>query len=503
MIRSAGILMPVTSLPSPYGIGTFSKEAREFVDFLALAGQTWWQILPLGPTGFGNSPYQSLSSYAGNPYLIDLETLIEEGYLKKEEVEDVDWFVEETEVDYGIMYKERYKVLRLACDRLPLKHPDDYLEFLKEEGDWLKDYAVFMAIKDDMKGESWIKWPRELRDHRNPQVAMEAERLKDDVLFYERIQYFFYKQMKALKKYANSRGIQIIGDLPFYVATDSIDIWSHPEQFDMDSEFRLSHVSGFPPDAGTPEGQKWGNPLFNWDRMRNEDYAWWMNRAQHQLEMYDCLRIDHFQGYERYFAIGANDAPAKGAWRKGPGLDLFRRMEARLGKQTIIVEDLGQLTPEFIAMVKESGYPGMRIIEYAFDPNDPGSIYMPFQYEKNTVAYTGTHDNDTLYGWLVNPDNKPRIDRAIKYLGLNDDEGYDWGILRAVYGSVSDLAIIQMQDLLMLDSECRMNDPSGKGKPWTWRMKAGALDKELALKLKEKMLLYCRNNWNAKVFEEI
>ncbi len=499
MIRSAGILLPVTSLPSPYGIGTMGKAAREFIDFLADAGQTYWQILPIGPTGYGNSPYQALSSYAGSTYLIDLDDLISDGLLTKEEVTSVKWGKNPEHTDYGILYNERNRLLRKAAERLPVKHPHEYLEFLRTEGHWLKDYAVFMAIKDHFEGKPWTQWPQELRRHNSEEVRQKAEECRQDVIFYERVQYLFYRQMKAMKKYANDSGVQIIGDLPFYIAADSIDVWSHPEQFQMNDRNEMTFVSGFAPDYGNPKGQKWGNPLFDWDRMRQEDYRWWIDRTAHQSRLFDMIRIDHFQGYLSYFAVPANDPDAtNGHWRSGPGLELFRKMEEKLGKLQIIVEDLGQLTPEFMAMVKESGYPGMKILQYAFDPNDPGSVYMPFQYDHNSVVYTGTHDNDTLTGWKKDKNQAARIKRAQAYLGLNKEEGFTWGMLRAAYSSTSDLAIVQMQDLLELGSEARFNDPAGKTPAWTWRCLPGVFTKELAEKLKEKMLLYCRNNWQAR-----
>ncbi len=500
MIRSAGILLPISSLPSPYGIGTMGKDARDFIDFLAEAGQTYWQILPLGPTGFGNSPYQALSSYAGNTYLIDLDMLIGKSLLKKEEVTKIKWAKKADQIDYGILYNERIKVLRKAAVRLAALHPQDYLQFVQEESSWLKDYAVFMAIKNDRKGAAWQTWPEELQNARSEAVRQEAYRLREDVLFWQRVQYLFFSQLKELKAYANRRGIQIIGDLPFYVAADSIDVWAHPEQFEIDSAHQLTYVSGFGPDGAHPDGQKWGNPLFNWEAMKNQNYSWWLDRAAFTAKYCDMLRIDHFQGYLSYYAVPAKDENARnGQWRRGPGLEVFRKLEEKIGKKPIIVEDLGQLTPEFMDMVRQSGYPGMRIMQYAFDPNDPGSIYMPFQYEKNTVVYTGTHDNDTLQGWIDNPDNKARIERAKAYLGLNKEEGIARGVLRGVYACSSDLAIVQMQDLLGLGSSARTNDPSGRSTPWTWRCVPGCMTKTLAAELKEKMLLYCRNNWSAGI----
>ena len=499
MIRSAGILMPITSLPSAYGVGTLGKEARNFIDFLAESGQTYWQILPTGPTGFGDSPYQPLSSYAGNPYLIDLDELIEQGLLTKKEVNSVKWFRDEEETDYGALYSHRYEILRMASDRLAVKHPDDYLRFLEEERHWLRDYAVFMAIKKDRKGEAWQTWPHQLRDHNSREVQDEARRLKDDVIFYERIQYFFYKQMSALKQYANAKGIKIIGDLPFYMAADSIDVWANPEQFLMDHDHKISWVAGMPADDGNPLGQKWGNPLFNWHVLRSTGFDWWIRRAEHQFRFVDVLRIDHFKGFESYYAVPADDSDARnGHFEQGPGLDLFRTMEYRIGWHELILEDLGILTDSFKQMVKDSGYPGMRILQYAFDPNDPGSLYMPFQYIENSVVYFGTHDNSTLEGWIRNKDNAKRIKRAKDYLGLPANADLQKPMLKAIYASVSELAIVQMQDLLGLDDASRMNDPARNGKNWVWRMKKGALTKDLSKELKEWMLLYCRNNWNAK-----
>ena len=488
----------MTSLPSPYGIGTMGRDARDFVDFLAEAGQTYWQILPIGPTGYGNSPYQALSSYAGNPYLIDLDELVSDGLLTAKDLKGIKWEKEADHIDYGILYNERYKVLKKACDRLCVLHPQEYLDFIVKEQGWLKEYAVFMAIKNDQKGRPWTQWPEELRRNDCTAVMKEAQRLQEEVLFQERMQYLFYRQFNALKKYANGKGIQIIGDLPFYIAADSADVWAHPEHFEMDHEHRMTFVSGMAPDGGNPKGQKWGNPLIAWDRMRNDGYAWWISRVEFQTKLYDALRIDHFKGYDSYFAIPAEDEDAsRGHWRKGPGLELFRMMEQRIGKRQLILEDLGILSPEFIQMVTDSGYPGMRIMQYAFDPNDPGSYYMPFQYVKNSVVYTGTHDNDTLEGWRKDKNNKGRIERCLAYLNVPAKD-FTWGVLGAVYGTVSDLAIVQMQDLLGLDSSARMNDSSGKTPAWTWRCLPGSFDQKLSAKLKEKMLLYCRNNWQAK-----
>lgn len=492
MIRSTGILMPVTSLPSKYGVGTLGQEAKKFIDFLAEAGETYWEILPLGPTGYGNSPYQPLSSYAGNPYLVDLEELIEEGLLTKKEVEMVTWSKTDDRVDYGILYNEREKVLKLATDRLSSKTPEDYLQFLQQEQYWLKDYATFMAIKKDQKGAAWQSWPEEYRRHDSEAVKQKAEELSDTVIFYERVQYLFYKQATAIKTYAQEKGIQIIGDLPFYMGADSIDVWSHPEQFSIDDNGNTYEVSG------TPDGQKWGNPLFKWEAMRNEGYHWWIERTKYQFRYCDVLRIDHFKGYESFYAIPSDrEGENAGEWRQGPGLDLFRKMEEQIGKKELILEDLGYLTEDFKQMVKDSGYPGMRILQYAFDPKDPGSWYMPFQYIENSVVYIGTHDNNTLLGWLNDKNEKLRVDRCREYLGVHDKKDLSEAILKAAYGTVSKLVIFQIQDFLCLGKEARINDPSGADN-WTWRMDKNAISSKLVKQLKEWNLLYCRNNWNTK-----
>lgn len=489
MIRSAGILMPITSLPSPYGVGTFGAEARRFVDFLADSGQTYWQILPLGPTGFGNSPYQPLSSFAGNPYLIDLDDLAREGYLTEEELSALPVPDDPARVDYGMLYRTKTDILKKAAERMPLVKPDDYLPFVRENASWLRDYALFMAIKEEQQGKEWQKWPEALRDHGSEETQAMTAVLHENISCYERIQYFFFRQAKALKKYANDRGIRIIGDLPFYVASDSIDVWASPEQFELDENHALKMCAGMP-------GQKWGNPLFSWNRMKEDGYAWWIARARFQYSLCDLLRIDHFRGFLNYYAVPAGDENAEhGEWRDGPGLEIFRIMEKQYGRYEMIVEDLGELTPAFIGMVKESGYPGMKILQYAFDPNDPGSCYMPFQYaDRNAVVYTGTHDNNTMQGWMAQ--EPARAVRAAEYLAC-DAEETDLAVMRCAYASPCDLAVVQMQDLLRLDASCRTNNPGGGTDNWCWRMEKGALTDALSRQLAHQMKLYCRYNWVA------
>lgn len=487
MIRSAGVLLPLFSLANDQGVGTMGKEARQWIDDLADAGMTYWQMLPFGPTGFSNSPYQPLSSFAGNPYFIDLHELVEEGYLTEKDLKPL--LKDKGEkVDYGFLYKEKLPILKKAAENMAFVQPEDYFAFLKEEGWWLRDYAVFMAIKDKMKGSPWRLWPPELRRHDSDAVQQLISELGSEIVLYERIQYFFDKQMKALHRYAQDRGIQIIGDLPFYLGEDSIDIWSRPDQFILDEHNEVQYVAGVP-------GQKWGNPLFNWDRMRNDDYSWWCQRAAHQYRWCDVLRLDHFMGFLRYYAIPKASTDSQGEWHAGPGNEVFRAMERHYGWKQMILEDLGEMTPEFIQLVKDSGYPGMKILQFGFDPYDPGSIYMPFQYDsRNAVVYTGTHDNHTLKGWIK---AEPiRAQRACAYLG-SDLKNLDLNMIRCAFGTTCDLAIVQAQDLLRLDDTARINEPGAASAQWTWRMKKGAFTGKIIADTAEQLKLYCRYNWEA------
>ena len=486
MIRSAGILMPITSLPSPYGVGTLGKEAREFIDFLVDAGQSYWQILPVGPTGYGNSPYAAVSSFAGNPYLIDLDELVEEHYLDEEDLIPLQNIKDPTHVDYGMLYRVKMPILMKAADRMPRVMPTDYFTFLKDNAYWLKSYAVFMAIKEQQEGRSWQEWPDPLRRKDKEAILALIPSLHEKISRYERIQYFFFKQMTAIKKYANDRGIRIIGDLPFYVALDSVDVWAAPEQFCLDEDRKPVVCAGMP-------GQKWGNPLYDWDRMKADDYAWWIARAWAQYRYCDVLRLDHFQGFLKYYAVKM-EGDGQGAWCQGPGLAPLRKLRERYGECEMIAEDLGELSPELIAMVKASGCPGMKILQYAFDENDPGSCYMPFRYEANAVVYTGTHDNDTMIGWIKH--EPVRAKRAAVYLD-HPLQDIDLAIMKCGYASVCDLAMVQAQDLLRVDSKSRTNDPAGDPDNWCWRAKKGAFTPMMAHALAEDMKLYCRYNWTA------
>lgn len=490
-MRSSGILMHISSLPSPYGIGTMGKEAREFVDFLVESAQTCWQVLPICPTSYGDSPYQSFSSFAGNPYFIDLDTLCEEGLLEKKECESYPWGDNELEVDYGTMYESRYSLLHKAYDRFQKKIPADYTSFCKEQEDWLGDYALFMALKDAHGGASWSEWEEELKLRKPEAMKKASEELSEEIDFWKMLQYLFYKQWNSLKAYANENGIKMIGDAPIYVAMDSSDVWANPTQFYLDEELTPIDVAGCPPDAFSEDGQLWGNPLFRWDVMKKDDYAWWTKRIEKMTKLFDIIRIDHFRGFDSYYAIPFGEKTARnGEWREGPGIELFRTMEKKLGKMNIIAEDLGFLTDSVKQMLKDSGYPGMKLIQFAFDTREDGD-YLPHNYTQNCVVYAGTHDNDTILGWLETA-GENCVAYAKEYLKLDEEEGYHWGIMRGVWSSVGDLAVVTMQDILGLGSEGRMNTPSTLGCNWKWRMKAGSLDDKLAAKIRNYVEVYGR-----------
>ena len=491
-MRRAGILLHLSSLPSPWGIGTMGEQAREFVDFLAEGGQSYWQILPLGQTGYGDSPYQSFSSYAGNPYFVDLDILAKEGLLRPEEYQGLDWGSDGERVDYGKLYQNRYPVLRLACARLWKREEDEVAAFCRENAGWLEDYALFMALKGSHGGACWQDWPEEERLRCPSALALAKKRLEEEMAFWQGAQYLFHRQWSALKGYANRRGISIIGDLPIYAAPDSADVWAHPEQFQLDGEGRPTQVAGCPPDAFTADGQLWGNPLFDWERMREEGYRWWLERIAFQFRLFDVLRIDHFRGFESYYSIPYGEETARnGAWRPGPGLDFFRAVRAALGRRRIIAEDLGFLTPGVHKLLRETGFPGMKVLQFAFASREEGSDYLPHRYPERCVVYTGTHDNDTIQGWMA---SAPRKEAAFAkaYLRLTKGEGYHWGMMRSAWASPAELAVMQMQDLLGLGSEARMNTPSTLGGNWQWRCPTGCFTPALARRLRREMKVYQR-----------
>ena len=493
MKRSSGILMPISSLPSPHGIGTLGAEARKFVDFLADAGQSWWQILPVGPTSYGDSPYQSFSAYAGNPYLIDLDLLCEDGLLTPAEVNAVSWGTDPARVDYSAIYNGRFPLLHLAMERGWERDADKVKAFSEENDAWLPDYALFMALKRHFGMNAWTEWPDEdIRLRRPEAVARYREELADDIRLFTYIQYLFFRQWEALRAYAHEKGIGIIGDLPIYVAMDSADVWADPRAFQLDERNVPAEVAGVPPDYFTADGQLWGNPLYDWDAMKADGYTWWIRRIAGASRLYDILRIDHFRGLESYWAVPYGETTAKvGRWVKGPGMDLMNVLTEKFPNIQFIAEDLGYLTPEVRQLLEDSGLPGMKVLQFAFDSREAAN-YLPHTYPRHCVCYAGTHDNSTLMGWK---DEAAPADIAMarEYLGLHDEEGFNWGVLRGGQSSVADLFIAQMQDYLGLGSEARMNTPGILGGNWQWRMLPGQITDELTARIARMTSLYGRS----------
>ncbi|MEG0771938.1 4-alpha-glucanotransferase [Clostridium sp.] len=489
--RSSGILMHITSLPSPYGIGTFGKEAYAFVDFLIKAGQKYWQILPLGSTSFGDSPYQSFSAFAGNPYFIDLDLLTKEGILNKEDYITLDFGDNSEKVDYEKIFNNKMAVLRIAFIKSKGKYEKSIEKFKEEHGHWLEDYALYMAVKEEFQLKSWQQWDEDIKLREINALKKYKKKLKEEIEYWVFLQYLFFKQYCELKQYANSNGIKIIGDIPIYVAEDSADTWANSELFLLDEIKKPTVVSGCPPDAFSETGQLWGNPIYNWELLEKQGYKWWIERIRANSKLYDVTRIDHFRGFESYWEIPYGDETAvNGTWVKGPGMKLFTAIKESLGEINIIAEDLGFLTDKVINFRIQSGYPGMKVLQFAFDSREE-SDYLPHNYDKNCVVYTGTHDNDTVNGWFKNT-SKEDVDFAVKYLKLTEEEGYNWGFIRGALSSVGNLAIAQMQDFLGLGEESRMNIPSTLGGNWQWRVKKEALSDELAQKIYEVTKLYGR-----------
>ena len=459
--------MHLSSLSSPYGIGTMGKEAREFVDFLEESGQAYWQLLPIGPTGYGDSPYQSYSTFAGNAYFIDLDELVKDGLLKEGELKEIDWESELYRVNYGALYEKRYEVLAKATERFSQAPTQDFDAFCKENDFWLNDYAEFMTRKDNRSGQGSMYW--------------------------KILQYFFFQQWKNLKAYANERGVSLIGDLPIYVSQDSVELWAHPELFQMDQEGYPTEVAGCPPDGFSEDGQLWGNPLYDWERMEKDRYSWWVRRIAYLCDIYDVLRIDHFRGFAGYYAIPYGETTAKnGRWRKGPGMKLFDAVEQSIGKKNIIAEDLGHITDDVRELLKSSGFPGMKILQFAFDSRDEGEAeYLPHNYEEHCVAYAGTHDNNTIMGWFEETKAED-VAYAREYLGMQEDDAPNWAMMDTLWNSNAELVVVTAQDLLGLGSEARMNAPSTIGKNWQWRALPGVFTTELAKKIRERMEKYQR-----------
>lgn len=489
-MRRSGVLLPVASIPSKYGIGAFSKECYEFVDFLGRAGQSLWQILPLGPTGYGDSPYQSFSTYAGNPYFIDLDKLIEAGWITAEDCGEE--LSEQRYVDYGKIYETRFHILRKAYRNSDIESSQEYAAFCEKNAYWLEDYALYMAVKHAFGGKSFSQWDRDIRFREPEAMRQYREKYAEEIGFIRFQQFLFEEQWLALKGYANGRGIRIIGDIPIYVAYDSADVWASPELFQLDEDFLPTAVAGCPPDVFSATGQLWGNPLYRWEYHKETGYDWWMRRISRCYELYDILRIDHFRGFDEYYSIPYGDPTAEfGHWEKGPGYDIFQVMKKKLGKRDVIAEDLGFLTPSVLRLVKKSGYPGMKVLLFAFD-GGPDSEYLPHNYGKNAVVYTGTHDNDTIEGWLGSAKRKS-VSFAGKYLAVKRRKDIREGMIRAALSSVAETAVVPIQDYLGLGNEARMNLPSTLGTNWKWRLLPGELTGELADQMAELARLYDRH----------
>ena len=485
-MRTSGILMHISSLPSPYGIGTMGKEARKFVDFLDKSGQTYWQILPICPTSYGDSPYQSFSSFAGNPYFIDLDYLCKDKLLTKKECLSYEWGENPEFVEYGTLYENRFPLLKKAYQRFKKALPDDFADFCEKNSDWLEDYALFMALKDANGGVAWFEWKKDLKLRKPSAIENAKEEFADAVEFWKMLQYLFFKQWTELKAYANEQGIEIIGDIPIYVAFDSADTWANPKLFQLDEENLPVAVAGCPPDAFSATGQLWGNPLYAWDYHKKTGYDWWMKRVACCFKLYDIIRIDHFRGFDEYYAIPYGDETAEnGEWMPGPGMDLFRTMKETLGDLPIIAEDLGFLTDTVRQLLKDSGYPGMKVLEFAFVAGED-SDYLPHNYDKNCVVYTGTHDNDTLQGWYQTLSEEDK-EMTKEYLNnpYTPDEEVHWDFISLAMRSVADTCIIPVQDYLGLGNKARINMPSTLGGNWMWRMKKGAFTDELIKKIRK------------------
>lgn len=475
--------MHISSLPGPYGIGDLGQGAYDFADFLKATGTKYWQILPLGITGYGDSPYQSFSAFAGNPYFIDLNELIEAGYLTKAEVARADLGNDPERVDYGKLYDHKMPLLARAWAKARSSLKRKLKNFLKQE-DWLWDFALFMAIKTTQNGRSWQEWPDELKKRDEAALAEFVREHEDDIYFWVFTQYYFFRQWTRLKKYVNRAGIKLVGDIPIYVAEDGSDIWANPEMFDLDEELAPVSVAGVPPDAFSADGQLWGNPIYDWNRMKQDDYKWWIKRIRESFRLFDTVRIDHFRGFESFWEVPAGSATAgTGQWVQGPGISLFDAINRELGELDIMAENLGFLTDEVDQLIERTGYPGMNVLVFAFDARDD-SDYLPHNYVRNSVVYTGNHDTQTVIGYLA---TAPLAETAYAtdYLKLDGREGFAMGFMRGAWASVSYLAVAPVQDLLGLDDAARFNVPSTLGDNWKWRMKKGALNAKVRDRLKK------------------
>ena len=504
MTRYAGTLLSVTSLPSRYGIGCFDKAAYDFVDWLEKAGQRYWQILPLGATSHGasdDSPYQSYSAFAGNPYLISLEQLIGEGVLTREECDAVDFGSNPGKVDFDKLYENRLNLLHKAYERSNIAENWEYQNFISSNSWWLDDYALFMALKRYFDDQPFRSWPEDIRMHWGFAVDYYNRELYFDVEFQKYLQFQFDRQWTNLKAYANSKHIQIVGDIPIYVSPDGADVWAHPELFQLNEHNESTAIAGCPPDAFAAEGQVWGNPLYRWDYHRNTGFDWWCSRMWYSFKLYDVVRIDHFRGFDEYFSIPAGDSTAKnGHWEKGPGMDLFNTIRWRLGNVQVIAEDLGHMPDTVRYLVRDSGYPNMKVLQFAFDADDVGAAndYLPHNYNTNCVVYTGTHDNETISGWFagLSQEGKKQVrDYLCDY--YTPDKQMHKVLISTAMASVAKDCIVPMQDYLGLDNTARMNQPGTVGFNWRWRLLPGQITDSLAWEIRSMVRRYGRTNWDA------
>lgn len=497
-MRTCGVLLPVFSLPSKYGIGCFSKEAFKFIDFLKKAGQEYWQILPLGPTGYGDSPYQSFSTFAGNPYFIDVDEFVKEGYIsaadcKKYSAVNTGY---ENYINYAKLYSVRYELIRKAYKNSNIRSNMDFMKFIKENAFWLDDYALFMSVKNHFDSKAWIEWDEDIRVRKPEAIKEYTEKFADEMDFYRFQQFYFNKQWKAVKDYANTNGVKIVGDIPIYVAFDSSDAWANPELFDLNKDNIPNAVAGCPPDPFAVTGQLWGNPLYKWSYHKETGYEWWLKRISYCFDLYDVVRIDHFRGFDEFYAIPYGDPTAEfGVWRKGPGFDLFKTINEKLGERAIIAEDLGFLTDSVRDLVKKTGYPGMKILQFAFGDTSKNE-YLPHNLTNNSVIYTGTHDNETVRGWYnrILKEEKKTAKYLQEYTGVTDEDKMAEAVIKLAFSSVCDTCIIPMQDYLNLGNEGRINTPSVLGNNWQWRLTKNDCTSQLAKRMKNLADKYNRSN---------
>lgn len=489
-MRKSGILLAISSLPSEYGIGTLGKSAYNFVDFLKKSGQTYWQILPINPTSYGNSPYQSFSAFAFNPYFIDLDLLIQQGLLEKSECEKYDFGDDKRRIDYGLVYANRPKILKKATEQFNKDEYPLYDIFCKENKFWLDDYSLFMALKEKYGMRPLSEFPLKVRSRDETLLYELKKELRKEIEFHKTVQFLFFNQWINLKQYANHNGVKIIGDIPLYVSADSADVWAHPKLFSVTPDCLPIEVAGCPPDAFSPDGQLWGNPVYNWSAHEKEDYFWWLRRLSQANELFDCVRIDHFRGLYSYYSIQAGAHNAKnGEWKNADGEKFVKKLKSAFPNLNVIAEDLGFITDEIKRRMASSAFPGMKILQFAF--GDENSDHLPHNFSKNSVVYTGTHDNDTLMGKIMSA-SKEEIDFAMDYLGVHSTKDLRSALIRCAMASVCDTAIIPIQDYLGQDSRNRMNTPSTTEDNWVYRIERDDIDDNLINKIYRLTKLYSR-----------